>query len=203
MIIMLNCSLKGPRGNTRYLMDRLESCAPGPCENVEIRDVLKDIPAFCSRLRGASALVLGAPLYVDAMPAQALHLMEEMYASFRGQFPNLTVYVISNLGFYESSQLRSLFDTARNWCARMQMRFGGGVGMGAGGMMSAFKAIPLGKGPNKALGEALNRLAEAIRSSEVIDPIYVQPTGIPRFAYIISAHRLFRSTGRKNGAIVR
>ena len=202
MIILLNCSLKGKTGNSRYFLDRLKSCNPGECVDIEIRDVLKDVPAFAGTLKQAAALVLGVPLYVDGLPAQVLRIMETLYAAQRDQFPGLTVYAVSNLGLYESAQIHVLLDMVKNWCAKMGMTYGGGLAIGAGGLMSAFKDLSLTALPNKALGRGMNRLAEAIRAKQPMDNLYVQPTAIPRRVYMLAAHTLFRRTGKKNGVNV-
>ena len=202
MIVLLNCSLKGPRGNSRYFLNRLKSCLTEDCLDLEMRDVLKNPDEFVQILHSAGALVLGAPLYVDGMPAQVLALMELLHASCREQLPRIPVYVVSNLGFYESAQIRVLLDITRNWCAKMDLPYGGGVAIGAGGLMSAFKGMSLDALPNKALGRGMRRLAGAISARASIENLYVQPTCIPRFVYMIAAHTLFRSTGKKNGVKV-
>ncbi|MBQ2956642.1 MAG: hypothetical protein IJE08_09300 [Clostridia bacterium] len=52
-------------------------------------------------------------------------------------------------------------------------------------------------------GEAsMKQLAGAVSARTPIQNLYVQPTCIPRFVYMLAAHRLFRSTGRKNGVKV-
>lgn len=202
MIVLLNCSLKGPKGNSRYFLNRLKSCLTEDCLDLEMRDVLKNPDRFVQTLHMAGALVLGAPLYVDGMPAQALALMELLHASYSEQFPHIPVYVVSNLGFYESTQIRILLDITRNWCKKMDLTYGGGVAIGAGGLMSAFKGMPLDALPNKALFRGMKQLAGAVSARTPIQNLYVQPTCIPRFVYMIAAHRLFRSTGRKNGVKV-
>ena len=93
-------------------------------------------------------------------------------------------------------------NTVRNWCVKMGFVYGGGVAVGAGGMMSAFKGLPLTCPPNRLLGRAFARLAEAIRGKNEIGNVFVQPDCIPRFAYKMAAHWLFRRTGRENGVKV-
>ena len=202
MVILLNGSLKGKRGNGYYLLGRLQECGLGECVEKNVVGALKDVDGFACELAKADALVIAAPLYVDALPAQMLRLMEALYEKRSAAADGLHVYVVSNLGFFESAQIKPLLDMVRNWCARMNFVYGGGVAVGAGGMMSAFRSIPLGKGPNKALGEAFAQLAQAIREKQKAENVFVQPNWIPRFGYMMAAHFLFRRTGRKNGAKV-
>ena len=202
MVILLNGSLKGKKGNGYYLLKRLQECNPGECIEKNIAQSLRDTDGFMKELESADALVIAAPLYVDGLPAQVLRLMEELYENHPGSAKGLRVYVVSNLGFYESAQIGNLLDVVKNWCARMEFVYGGGAAIGAGGMMSAFRGIPLGKGPNKALGEGLNQLACAIRESKAMENLFLQPSLIPRFAYKFAAHSMFKGTGRRNGVKV-
>ena len=202
MVILLNGSLKGKKGNGYYLLRRLQECNPGECAEKMIVPVLKDIDGFIMELQGADALVIAAPLYVDALPAQVLRLMELLYEKKSAGKAGLPVYVVSNLGFYESAQILPLLNTVRNWCAKMGFVYGGGVAVGAGGMMSAFQKIPLNRTPNRALGRGMTRLAEAIREKKEMGNLFVQPDCIPRFGYKMAAHWLFRRTGRANGVKV-
>ena len=202
MVILLNGSLKGKRGNGYYLLGRLKECGIGECAEKDILSALKNVDGLADELARADALIIAAPLYVDGLPAQMLRLMEELYEKHRTAAEGLHVYVVSNLGFFESAQIRTLLDMVKNWCARMNFVYGGGVAVGAGGMMSVFRAVPLGKGPNRALGKAFDRLAQSVREKQTMENAFVQPNGIPRFGYMQAAHFLFRSTGRKNGARV-
>ena len=95
---------------------------------------------YVKKLEQAGAFVIGAPLYVDGLPAQAVKLLE-MLMDF--DLSGKQVYVVSNLGFYEGQQICNLFDIVRNWCERMQMVYGGGLAIGAGPMVRAIKNLPL------------------------------------------------------------
>ena len=220
MILMLNCSYKGKKSNTRYFFDVLaaelrkreaereqtkvglerEATAGNTVEYeiVNIKDVLTgDIELFVKRLKDADALIIGAPLYVDGLPAQAVKLMEELLEHHKGQFPDLPVYVISNLGFYESIQIKNLLAIVRNWCARMGMTYGGGIAIGAGPMFSALRKMPVHRWPNQKLGNAMKEMAEAVMSGNVMDDCYLQ-SGIPRWGYVMAAHRMFGQEIKKN-----
>ncbi len=200
MVILLNGSLKGKRGNGYYLLQRLQEFDIGPCEERDIVNVLRDADGFIRELSQADALVIAAPLYVDSLPAQMLRLMEELYEKRGAVKVGLPVYVLSNLGFYESSQIKNMLDMVKNWCRRMDFIYGGGLAVGAGGMMSAFRSIPLGVGPNMALGRDLKKMAEAIRTGGEMGNVFSQPSFLPRFIYMQAAHTLFRKTGKANGA---
>ena len=132
MILMLNCSYKVKSSNTEFffslLKDEIEHMSDRECEMVSIRDVVKSddtMEVFVSDLKKAKALVIGAPLYVDGLPAQAVKLMEILLEKYKGEIPKLPVYVVSNLGFYEAGQIKHLLAIVENWCKRIGFAYGG------------------------------------------------------------------------------
>ena len=206
MILMLNGSLKGKSGNSQYFMNHLANeirqISDAECKMIQIKDVLKDdLNIFVKELQAADALVIGAPLYVDGLPAQVVRLMEMLLESYKEEFLNKPVYVVSNLGFYEGEQIAHLFDMVENWCARMGMLYGGSIAIGAGPMIRKLKNMPLKKGFNKAIGLGLEKLARCIVKGTAIENIYAK-TSIPRWIYLKAAHSMFRNILKENGAPV-
>lgn len=193
MIIMLNCSYKAKDSNTQYFLELLQKELGDEAEILPIRQVLTGgCLEFVKKLEQAEAFVIGAPLYVDGLPAQAVKLLE-MLMDF--DLSGKRVYVVSNLGFYEGQQICNLFDIVRNWCERMQMVYGGGLAVGAGPMVRAIKNLPL---VNKDIEKGLEQLTDHIRRSEAMENFYAQ-TKIPRVVYQQAAHMLFRQTLKENG----
>lgn len=200
MIVMLNCSYKAKDSNTQYFLELLQKeLGAEETRIIPIRQVLNGgFSEFVETLQQAKAFVLGAPLYVDGLPAQAVKLLEML---LEGEYPGLSgkrVYVVSNLGFYEGQQICNLFDIVRNWCDRMQMVYGGGLAVGAGPMISTLKSMPLKKGLNKDVGKGLERLAHTIRRGGVMENYYAK-TGISRVVYLQAAHMMFRRALKENG----
>ena len=200
MILMLNCSYKASSSNTAYFLELLKNeLGSKDAEIVSIRKVLKGgFEDFAARLEQAEAFVIGAPLYVDGLPAQAVKLLELLLECGDGRFAGKPVYAVSNLGFYEGQQICNLFDIVKNWCTRMGMTYGGGLAVGAGPMVSTLKAMPLKTGLNKDIGRGLELLADAIRRGGTMDNYYAK-TRIPRVVYQQAAHINFRKTLKENG----
>lgn len=203
MILMLNCSYKMKEGNTQHFLNilekRLQEQSQQTCEILKIKDVLNmDLENFIGKLQKADAFVIGAPLYVDGLPAQAVKLLEMLLENCKGQFPELPVYVVSNLGFYESKQIQHLLDIVRNWCGKMGCIYGGGLAIGAGPMVVALKNLPLDKGLQNDIGKGFAKLAHAIATGESMENYYSK-TLIPRVAYLKAAHMTFRQTLKENG----
>ena len=185
MILMLNCSYKASDSNTQFFLELLEEKLDEESRIIPLKKVLSGGYAdFLVELEAADAFVIGAPLYVDGLPAQAVKLLEMLLECDRTPLDRKPVYVVSNLGFYEGEQICNLFDITANWCARMGMTYGGGLAVGAGPMIRMTKG--------------LQKLADHIRAGEAMDNYYAK-TRIPRLVYLHAAHISFRRTLKKNG----
>ena len=200
MILMLNCSYKAKDSNTQYFLELLKKELNAEATRIiPIRQVLiGGFSEFVEQLQQTEAFVIGAPLYVDGLPAQAVKLLEMLLEGECSGLSGKRVYVVSNLGFYEGEQICNLLDIVRNWCDRMQMVYGGGLAIGAGPMISTLKSLPLSKGLNKDIGKGLKVLADNIRNGESMENYYAK-TRIPRVVYLQAAHMMFRQTLKENG----
>lgn len=199
MILMVNCSYKEKNGNTQYFLELLKNEVER--DNIEIWNIKQvlngEIETFEDKLEEAKAFVIGAPLYVDGLPAQAVKLLEILLEKDKKRFLRKKVYVVSNLGFYEGEQICHLFDIVRNWCERMQMVYSGGIAIGAGPMISTLKGLPLKTGVNKDIGKGLETLARAISEQRQIEDYYAK-TKIPKIVYLKAAHMSFRKMLKGN-----
>lgn len=200
MILMLNCSYKVKESNTQYFLELLKKeLADKETEIINIRKVLNGgFTEFTTKLEQAEAFIIGAPLYVDGLPAQAVKLLEKLLECDKGSFSKKPVFTVSNLGFYEGTQICNLFDIVKNWCARMGMAYCGGLAIGAGPMIRTLKAMPLKNGPNKDIGAGLELLASTIQKGFSMGNYYAK-TKIPRVVYQQAAHINFRKTLKENG----
>lgn len=198
MILLLNCSYRGVNSNSNYFLECLESQCTDTCEKIHLNQ-LKEISVLVEKMKEAKALVLGMPLYVDGAPAQVVELMEKLADDYREGFLGLSVYVVSNLGFYEGRQSHILLEIVRNWCAKMEISYGGGLAVGAGEMLGGLKTVPLDQGPNKQLGEGMRKLAGAICKGEQIEDLYVEPAGFPRKLYMLAADMSWGKNVKRNG----
>ena len=195
MILMLNCSYKASDSNTQFFLELLEEKLGEETRILPLKQVLSGgFADFRGELETAQALVIGAPLYVDGLPAQAVKLLEILLECDKSALSDKPVYVVSNLGFYEGEQICNLFDIVANWCARMGMTYGGGLAVGAGPMIRMTKGLPL----HQHIKTGLEKLADHIRRGETMANYYAK-TRIPRAVYLRAAHISFLRTLKKNG----
>lgn len=195
MILMLNCSYKASGSNTQFFLELLKEKLDGEIRIIPLKKILSGgFADFLVELEAADAFVIGSPLYVDGLPAQAVKLLELLLECDKAPLDRKPVYVVSNLGFYEGEQICNLFDITANWCARMGMTYGGGIAVGAGPMIRMTKGLPL----HQHITTGLEKLADHIRRGEAMDNYYAK-TRIPRLVYLQAAHISFRRTLKKNG----
>jgi hypothetical protein len=90
------------------------------------------------------------------------------------------LYVIVNNGFYEAKQNNISLKIIKNWCNRIGFIYGQGLGQSAGEMLPFNRNVPLGHGPFKNLGNALDILVENIQNKQKADDILCGPN----FPYI-------------------
>ena len=187
MILMLNCSYKASDSNTQFFLELLKEKLEEESRIIPLKKVLSGgFAEFLGELVAAEAFVIGAPLYVDGLPAQAVKLLELLLRCDKTPLSGKPVYVVSNLGFYEGEQICNLFDIVHNWCTRMGMTYGGGIAVGAGPMIRATKGLPL----HQDIEKGLHRLADHIRRGEAMGNYYAK-TVIPRSVYLQAAHMSF------------
>ena len=153
-----------------------------------------------SELCQMDTLVFAFPLYIDAIPSHLLRMLAELQKHLKLERKSeVYVYVIVNNGFFEGQQNHIALEIMNNWCIRSGLHFGQGIGQGAGEMMGFIENVPVGHGPLKKLGSAMQRLADNIHSRGIDEPMLFSPD-IPRFVWKFSGTRFFwNANAKKNG----
>lgn len=200
-VAMINGSPKPGKSNTAFLLNSLEALISSGNELTHYH-IIKNPPseeAF-RQLCQMDALVLAFPLYIDAIPSHLFRLLVELEEHMKAKHKNeIYVYAITNNGFYEGRQNHIAFEILKNWCQRSGLRFGQGLGHGAGEMLASNDKIPLGHGPLKNLGKAMNILANNINSKSSGELMLVNPN-FPRFAWqFAGTHFFWNAEAKKNG----
>ena len=196
--VLLNVSMRFTNGNSAILSKQLKSQLKTEAEDVVLVKYLNDLSGLIRKLEDASTIVLCMPLYVDGLPSQIIRLFEEFRKEYHGTAKK--IYVLANMGLYESKQLVNLFSMVRTWCEKTGFDYCGGLGVSAGELigglmqMMPFKAFPM-----KNVREGMDRLADAIDEGKTIDDIYAEPYLFPRFLYMEIANRNWNVTAKKNG----
>lgn len=147
----------------------------------------------------SNALVFAFPLYVDGIPSHLLSCIMQL-ESFLSTIKekDIVVYTLVNCGFFEGHQTALAIEMMKNWCKKAGLRWGQGIGMGAGGMLQSVKNVPAGYGPKKDLGEALSKLVKNISERSSGEDIFIT-ANFPRFLYKLAAEMGWRKSVKANG----
>lgn len=191
-VVLLNGSPKRGEGSSVLLLRMLAQEMGGEGRILSGRD--RPVPT------AASALVISAPLYVDGLPS---HLLEYLIEAAEAHcFPaRMPVYGIINCGFYEGRQTEPAFLILRNWCARADLRFCGGIGVGGSGMLSIRRAVSQGW-PRRAICRELAALAKRVKYGADGEILYLNPS-VPRSVYRFGAEISWRCQIRAAGLAAR
>ncbi len=151
-----------------------------------------------SQIQSSEVLIFAFPLYIDSINSLLLRFLIELQKrEFRNK--NINVYCIINNGFYEGRQNHVAADIMKNWCKAAGLIYGQTLGVGAGEMLPFLKDIPLGYGPNKNIGIALQKLSQNILSLTQGEDLFIAPNW-PRFLWKIQASLCFwYPRAKKNG----
>ncbi len=196
-VILLNGSMRNIDGNSAKLARTLSSRLKSDTEIIDLKTYMNDRDGLINILDGSRAIVLCVPLYVDGLPSQVIKLMERIeHSSMKPK----RIYLLANMGLYESSQLDNLFDAVKQWCKKSGQAYCGGLGVSAGELMGTLMdIIPFRRGTTKKASLGMDRLAEAVDKSESMADIYAEPFAFPRWLYVWIANTNWNRTSRKNG----
>ena len=196
--VLLNPSMRSVNANSYRFAKEFSSRLKIENEILNLHQYMNDMDGLMDRLNAVPVIVLCTPLYVDGLPSQLIRLMERFQKEYHGL--RKKIYVMANMGLYESSQLESLFSAVKQWCKAMGFDYCGGLGISAGELLGTLiRHLPFNLGPGASSARGMKKLARAINSSTAMENIYTQPFLFPRFLYIQIANRNWNRTARKNG----
>lgn len=205
-IHLINASPKFVQSNTQLslelftkLIDSKHECSQFFLRKPEIA------PQDIQTIIDCDVIIIFFPLYYDALPSHFVSCLEDLEKAFlaaatraKGQCESPSVFAVGNCGFFEGIQIKLAFEILENWADRAGLRWGGGVGIGGGGMLPSVKNVPLGVGPLTSIGLALKQQYKAVEKDELGKNKFVEPN-FPRFLYKLIAELSWRSELKKNG----
>jgi multimeric flavodoxin WrbA len=145
------------------------------------------------------AIILGFPLYVDALPARLVAMLVSLEKCLRTTYrSDIFIYAVINNGFYEGQQAELAFRIVQNWCERANVRFGGGIGQGGGEVFGVVSQTPLRAVFFGKTNRALAALARNVQERTSAGIRYLTPA-FPRFLFGFFAKYFFwHPRARKN-----
>ena len=198
---IINGSPRGKKSNSEILIKYLCSLLEGHKINKYYSFSSKINSEIKSEIHNADVLIFVFPLYVDSIPS---HLLDTIVKFEEEKIINskTKIYCIVNNGFFEGKQNQLAILQMKNWCKKIGAEWGQGVGIGAGEILSYLEKVPLGKGPLKNLGKALNQLSNNIKTLNSDNEIYINPNW-SRMLYWIQGSVVWIIKSRKNGLKIR
>ena len=197
-IAILNGSMRNVKGNSAKFARKLKEQLKADPEIIDLRNRMDDMPGLVHELEKTETIVLCMPLYVDGLPAQVIRLLETFRKEYRGG--KARIYLLANMGLYESKQLVNLFGAVRKWCAEMDFEYCGGLGISAGELAGTLiDQRSFDKISNKKVVEGIGRLAEAVNNSAAMDDVFAEPHHFPRWLYILIANTNWNRLAKKAG----
>jgi NAD(P)H-dependent FMN reductase len=141
----------------------------------------------------ASVVVFASPLYVDSLPAPAIHALE-LIAAHRAESSELRMprfVSLINCGFVEPSQNDTCQAILRLFAQRARLEHVGGLSIGAGGAIT------------KRVRQAIELLVESL-DLELLIPnevgTMIRKPIMPGWLYVLVGNAMWRRLAAKNGA---
>lgn len=191
--IIINASPKPKNSNTENFLKHLTARLPEKETKVYKLNELKT-----EEIQNCSSLVFAFPLYVDSLPSELLSFLCLLE---KAEFINkdIMVFAVVNNGFFEGEQNHIALDIIKNWCNKAGLKWGQGIGIGAGEMSPAVANIPLKKSPFTMLDKAFDCFAFNIQNHCFSENIYISPK-MPRFLWKIGGtYSFWLPKAKKNG----
>ncbi|MDR0465606.1 MAG: NAD(P)H-dependent oxidoreductase [Treponema sp.] len=199
-ISIINGSQKTGESNTGHILEKLKVLLNQTYEinifNCGLRQLTDEM---LNKIISTDVIILVFPLFVHSLPSNTLKMLIELENTIKRQQKNdLIIYTIINNGFYEGKQNNIAFDIIKNWCDHTGVMFGGGIGQGAGEMISRTKHLPKDRDLFKALNCALQIMAENINTKKPMEIQYLSPN-FPKFLWRLMAVRNWNNLAKNNG----
>ena len=154
-----------------------------------------------NEIHNSDILIFLFPLHVDGIPSNLLKLLVK-FEEEKIIKSETKIYCIVNNGFYESKQNRLAILQIKNWCEKVNARWGQGIGVGAGELLPHLKKYPLGQGPLKNLGKVLDKFSANILTLKSDEDIYINPNWL-KSLYFFQGTISWILKARKNNLRVR
>ena len=154
-----------------------------------------------NEIYNSDVLIFIFPLYVDGIPSNLLKLLVK-FEKENVVKPKTKIYCIVNNGFYEGKQNFLALLHMKNWCKKVNAKWGQGIGIGSGELLPYLKKFKLGQGPLKNLEKILNRLSRNILTLNSDKNIYINPNW-PKSLYFIQGSISWILEARKNNLKIR
>lgn len=138
--VFINCSPKRRFCASAYFLGLQRLFVKGEKVTEKLRNK-NDHERILKELSNADAVVFCLPLYVDGVPSHILPFLKEMEHFCVRNGIRLKLYSISNNGYIEGKQSEPVLRIFQNFCARSNLEWCGGIGIGGGVMLNVTRIL--------------------------------------------------------------
>ncbi|WP_186431471.1 hypothetical protein [Clostridium sp. BSD9I1] len=199
-ICMINGSPKTKDSCSGYLIDEMIKLLDNKVEVMacNANDKTDNSGSF-EDIYSCDKILFVFPLYVDALPSHLIKFLE-LFQKYIKQQPakNISVYAISNCGFFEGEQNKYALKIIENFCERAGLSWEFGIGIGAGPFIGESQSIPWRAFIKKPIYHALISLKNALQTGNHPKENIFITAKMPRCMYIFAAHMSWKALARKN-----
>ncbi|MBE6083180.1 MAG: flavodoxin family protein [Tissierellaceae bacterium] len=199
-ICMINGSPKAKDSCSRYLIDEIIKLMDDKTEVLMCDGSHKPFKDdMFQQIYNCDKVVFVFPLYVDAVPSHLVYFLESFQEYIRLQpVKNISVYAVSNCGFYEGEQNKYALKIIENFCEDSGLNWQFGIGTGTGPFVAQSQTIPWQSSIKRPIYQALLTLKKGLEEGyQPKENIFVTAK-MPRYIYIASAHAGWRLSAKKN-----
>lgn len=197
-IALINASPKCKESASGALIADFLACAYEKCDCTEIRmNRSKLEKEVIDSLKECEAWVFFYPLYVDGVPGHILSCLK-ILERMKDEIGEKYIYAVSNCGFYDGRQCEFSLDIIKHWSRRAGHVWGGGIGIGGGGALTALLHLKPGAKPKSKIDKSLNFLLEKILEENSFEKIYAN-VSLPRAIYKMAAEHGWGRSLVRNG----
>lgn len=134
-IALVNGSPKAENSHSEHIVEEIKY----ELDDMRIEEfrMNTNVAENLERIVRCNVLILVIPLYMDGIPSHFLDCMMQMEQYFWQEQAGMTVYAVVQGGFYEGVQARTALEMLENWCARCNLKWGQGAGVGGGQMLAS------------------------------------------------------------------
>jgi hypothetical protein len=178
-------------------------------------------PGAAAACLDQDAIVIAFPLYVDSLPSRLLEWLLSFEALAAAPDAarsrrETAVFAICNCGFHEGAQTRTALRIVRNFALKSGFSWGGGLGIGTGGMINGMAKVPEEAWIKREVSRGIAWIAGNVAdwgaspgqarlapTRDFDGSVRFVSHAFPRFAYIMVANSGWRQEARANGLRVR
>ena len=175
-LTVFNGSPRGRKGNTPILLTKfLEGFSANPEHSYDLYHLnrLKESARFPQAFAAAECVLLGFPLYTDAMPGIVKAFIEQL-EPFRGRASNPPIGFLIQSGFPEALHSRYVERYLEKLAARLGSPYWGSIVKGGG---EGVRLMP--EDSNRAIFDSLRQLGRTFGERGLLDPVLLKSLASP------------------------